>query len=377
MQARIRGLSVVAAVAMGTTALNGTAQAHAESEWPTEGPDRSAFSIQEAVDDAAPGDTVWIPPGTYEETITVTTDGLVLRGHDVLIEPPGDAAPTDCDSLFPEEPGGESTASGICVIGTDVEVDEDFEVTVGDPVTGVRIRGLTVVGAPAHGLVAIGTEDLTVRKSSFERNGGHGAASFVAEGTTFWQNSATGNEGAGFYIGDSPESDAEVEDNHSSGNELGFLFRSAGDGSARGNVSEDNCSGIVVLADAPGPATDWDIRHNEVTGNDEVCDGPVEGTSTSGAGIALLGAEDFRVAENVVRGHDSQAPSTAPAVVEGGIVVRGGFVEAGATGTAPRGEVEENRAFDNEPADIVWDGTGDVEFDDNRCEEADPDGVCA
>ena len=59
----------------------------------------AAFSIQAAVDAAAPGDTVRIPPGTYRESITIQQDGISLRGgRGVVIEPAG-ADPTACDTL--------------------------------------------------------------------------------------------------------------------------------------------------------------------------------------------------------------------------------------------------------------------------------------
>lgn len=37
-------------------------------------------TIQEAIDDAAPGDTVSVCPGTYTEDLTITKDGLELKG---------------------------------------------------------------------------------------------------------------------------------------------------------------------------------------------------------------------------------------------------------------------------------------------------------
>jgi len=46
-------------------------------------------TIQAAIDQAASGDVILIAPGIYEESFTITKDGLILRG-DVEITPPGD-----------------------------------------------------------------------------------------------------------------------------------------------------------------------------------------------------------------------------------------------------------------------------------------------
>jgi hypothetical protein len=370
-------LVLVASVAAATTiSFAGQAMAH-EGDRKGGGGD-GTFRIQAAVDAARPGDTIRIPSGTYAETVTITKDGITLRGHDVVISPPADAEPTACDTLFPSTPEAPApTASGICVLG-DVTVNvETFEVTVNDPVSNVTVRGITVAGAPFDGLIGIGTKDLTVRDSKFRDNGGYGAASFNGEGTTFRNNVATGNGEAGFYVGDSPEAHADVRGNHSYGNVEGYFFRNASHGTVRGNVAEGNCVGVLVLAGAPGPATDWHIRDNQIRDNNAACppageepqeDGP---PPLSGAGIALVGAQMFEVEDNRVSGHAAAGPS----LLEGGIVV----ISTNSVNPPPpaepvlapdfdpSGEIEDNRLRDNQPADIVWDETGNVEFDDNRC----------
>ena len=101
----------------------------------------------------------------------------------------------------------------------------------------------------------------------------------------------------------------------------------------------------------------------------------------SGGGIALLGAQDFVVSANTVTGNRSSAQS----LLEGGIIVRSGLTpaEVGAPTpdpappvTAPSGTVSGNTVLDNEPDDLVHDGTGEVTFEDNRCETSDPEGLC-
>lgn len=364
---KARLLAVASAATLVALGAAGPAAADGGDHRKKHGPP-AGFSIQAAVDDAQPGDTVRIPPGTYRESVTIRTDGISLRGPGVVIEPAG-AEPTACDTL-----DGPDTdrVSGICILG---EVDpETFEAI--DRVRGVSVRGVTVAGASGDGLVALATAELKVSDSRFADNGGYGAAAFVAEGVTFHGNKATGNAEAGFYIGDSENAHAHVRGNYSSDNELGFFYRNASVGKMQGNVAVGNCVGTLLLAGTPGPVTDWELRKNDVSANDKVCEGNAEdgGPALSGAGIALVGAQDFRVRDNTVRDNRSDAAS----VLEGGIVVlsTNSLPELLAPGFDPGGAVERNKAKGNEPADLNWDGTGTVEFDDNRWLTSIPGGLC-
>lgn len=359
-----RSLAVVAAAALGSS-LAFIAPAQADHGHSKGGEGR--FSIQDAVDRADPGDTIRIPKGTYRETVTIDKDGITLKGHRVVIKPPADAESTPCDV----DPGSGSSgpASGICIIG---EFDSNGVLT--DRVRDVSVKGVAVVGAPGHGLIGIGTKNLKVTGSAFKDNGGYGAASFDTERTTFAYNKATGNQEAGFYVGDSPNAKAKVHHNYSAGNELGFFFRSASNGKAHRNVAEGNCVGMLLLAGAPKAVEDWRLRDNKVIANNKECPAiPEDGVpALSGAGIALVGAQDFRVEDNRVADNDSAATSA----LEGGIVVISSSAVPGLGDFDPSGEVEDNRLRDNEPADLVWDETGDVDFDDNRCATSDPEGLC-
>src|SRR4029453_696705 len=132
MNVRRSQLVVVASVAALTT-LSPAGPALAQ--------DDGHFDIQKAVDDAEPGDTIDIPSGTYEQSVTITTDDISLRGHgDVVLTAPGTPKPTDCD-----EPGH---ASGICIFGQVTfppENDPDGEpIVVVDAVEDVSISGITV-----------------------------------------------------------------------------------------------------------------------------------------------------------------------------------------------------------------------------------------
>ncbi|MGY1825368.1 MULTISPECIES: right-handed parallel beta-helix repeat-containing protein [unclassified Blastococcus] len=362
---RARLLAVASATALVAVGVAGPAAADGGKK---PGHPHAGFSIQAAVDAAKPGDTIRIPPGTYHESVTIQKDGITLLGHRVVIAPAG-AAPTACDTLEGPET---DRVSGICILG---EIDlETFE--AGDRVSGVSVRGVTVTGAAGDGLIAVATEDLKVSDSRFTDNGGYGAASFATEGTTFHGNKATGNAEAGFYIGDSPHADAHVHGNYSADNEIGYFYRNASVGKMQGNVGVGNCVGTLLLAGAPGPVTDWELRKNEMSANNKLCpgEGGEEGAPTlSGGGIALVGAQDFRVRENRVFDNVPAAPDSA---LQGGIVVLSSGSVPGLAPFDPSGDVERNKAKGNQPADINWDETGDVDFDKNRCVTSIPEGLC-
>jgi nitrous oxidase accessory protein NosD len=364
MRMRRSRLVLVAAVATATTfSFAGPALAHGDDH----GGGHGDFDIQEAVEAAEPGDTVWIPSGTYHQNVTVDEDDIALRGDgDVVLKPPDTPEPTGCDE-------GPDRVSGICVIGeVTFPADPEGEIVFGEPVRGVSVRGITVEGFTGDGLIGLNTEDLRVRKSAFTDNGGYGAATFTSVRTTFRGNVAAGNAEAGFYIGDSPDAQADVRGNHSVDNELGFFFRNASHGEAAYNTAEGNCFGVLLLADAPGPATHWDVHDNEVVANNRECK-PVVDPETgqeaipalSGAGVVLSGAQDVHVHDNVVRDNDSRYDSQ----------IKGGIVAVAAFGpTQPSGLVEDNEVRGNQPYDLVAGGT--VHFVDNRCDTSDPEGLC-
>jgi hypothetical protein len=143
-------------------------------------------------------------------------------------------------------------------------------------------------------------------------------------------------------------------------------------GTLLGNRLVGNCAGLLALADAPGPAGNFQIAHNRVLQNNKACPGePQEDEPPlSGLGIALLGAFDTSVSHNDVRGNQPSGAS----FLSGGIVV----AEAAPGGTAPQNNVvSHNKAFDNLPFDLFWDGTGSVAFTKNHCGTSDPDGLCS
>jgi nitrous oxidase accessory protein NosD len=316
-------------------------------------------SIQAALDAASPGDTVLVHRGTYHEALQIDKDGIRLRGQHVLLRPPASPANTVCNTFEP--------VTGICVVG-------NFNPDTGDVIdylTGAKVTGFTVEGFSGVGVFAVATERLTVSHDKLLGNGGYGVFSLDSKGPRYLHDLARGNGAPGLYVGDSPQANAIMRHNRSiDNNGEGILLRNAIGGRVSHNRLEGNCAGLFALADAPGPAGNFNIDHNRVAGNNKACPGEPDEDEPpiSGAGIALIGAFGTRVHQNWVL---ANRPSGA-SFVSGGIAV-----VKGPGGTEPQNDsVAHNKAFGNQPADLLWDQTGTAVFKKNKCGTSDPAGLC-
>jgi nitrous oxidase accessory protein NosD len=323
-------------------------------------------SIQRAVNRAHPGTTIVLKKGVYHQAVEIRKDRITLRGagnslHGTVLRPPRHRPRTLCSSNF--------GVTGVCVLAKKLDPETG---AVFQRVRGVRVTGIYVAGFSGNGVFGYGTNGLTVTGVSAFHDGDYGISRFVSTHTVFTDDIAVGNDEAGFYVGDSPLADTVVRNDIAEGNEFGIFVRHARHVTVSHNLVTGNCQGILVLDDGqPGGAGNARIAHNSVIRNNKFC--PKQGdtpVAVKGGGILLLGATHTLVTHNTVRGN------------QGHLFNSGGIVLLSAArltkGSNPSHDtILANRAFNNHPADLIWDRTGvGNRFLRNHCGKSIPRGFC-
>lgn len=331
-------------------------------------------SIQAAVDAAKPGDTVLLTPGIYRESVRVTTSGLTLRGvgRSTVLKPATTSAPATTTPSAETRAAGRAADScaragnGICVEGAD-----------GSPVAGTTVASLTLSGFAKNGLWATGTDRLTVRKVTAEKNGQWGIAQERSTRGVFAQNTARDNGDAGLFLGNSVTSEggatdtrgAVIERNRLEGNRTGVTVRRLRNLTVAHNDITENCAAVFIVGDETPPrAGALTVRDNRVVGNNKYCAKTARLPFLQGSGIVLTGAEDTLVTGNLITDNAGTSP------LSGGVVLFKSLVGA----TNERNRISDNTLERNAPADLVNTeaDTADNAFLDNVCVSSTPAGLC-
>jgi len=324
-------------------------------------------SIQAAVDAANPGETIQVDPGTYPGYVTITKDGITLRGS---------GSGRGGSSLIPVGPPAGDCDSGICVIGQfDGQFDDNPKLL--RPVRGVHVSGFSVKGFPGSGILALGDAGSLFDHVLAAENGNFGITSVFTTGDRYLSNVAYSNDFAGFQIADWPNANAQLRDNVAYDNRFGIFIIGASGGSVKANRLYGNCSGLGFFdGGAQGATKRWVVSGNTIEGNDRGgCPLLPQGDpAVSGNGILILGGQQIVLERNLVRSNRPD-PGT-PNSLAGGIVIK---TIPAKVRTAPGDVVVVgNTVRDNLPADLVYDGTGTgIRFIANDCGTSEPLGLCS
>jgi nitrous oxidase accessory protein NosD len=167
------------------------------------------MSIQAAIDDAGPGDSIAVAPGVYRENLSIRTDGITLRGagsgpQGTVLEPPVTAHASDCTEA------GEVV--GICIAGVFVQGRNEL----GTPVRQTAVSGFRVDGFSKFGIVAYNTVDSTISDNDVSHSGHFGIAAIEVNGVRLTGNHSHDNGQSGFYVADAAAADAVITGNTAS-----------------------------------------------------------------------------------------------------------------------------------------------------------------
>jgi plastocyanin len=249
---------------------------------------RDAKTIQAGVDRARPGDLVLVSPGVYHESVTVATDGVVLRGVD--------RNRTILDGDFERE-------DGVKVVGAN----------------GVAVENLTARNFTYNGFYWTGVRGYRGSYLTAYRNGDYGIYAFDSQWGVLDHSYASGSPDAGFYIGQCDPCNAVITDVVSEYNQLGYSGTNAG-----GNLFivrstfRDNRTGIVpnsLDSEELAPQGHATIVGNLVAtnGNGDAAKATTEAWDiVYGAGIVVVGGSDNEIVRNHVPGNAVIGIAIAP-----------------------------------------------------------------
>jgi cytochrome c peroxidase len=303
-------------------------------------------SIQAAVDQALPGDTIEVEPGRYKEQVLVDSDRITLRG-----KRQGEArAILD---------GENELTDAVIASGHDFTIE------------GFALRDYTSNGITVHGATRVAFRDLEI-----ENTGLYGVYPVECKDVLVTGVKVSGIRDAAIYVGQSR--DIVVRGNEVLKNVTGIEIENSVNALVEDNDAHDNTGGILVFLLPNNPSkvgSDTRVVGNRVIGNNH----PNFGDPTAivsqvppGTGIFIMGADRTEVTGNEIRGNDSFGVAV--------VSLKQAFPK-GATfdvGPTPEGNwIHGNTFADNgrKPAravvaaggggDLVWDGSGA----DNRWKE--------
>jgi len=328
-------------------------------------------SIQAAVNRASAGDAI-VVSGTHAENVVINKDNIRLIGVGATLVPPAKAAPNLCAD--PSDPTG---APGICVVGDLTFPDPNGPPNVVRAVQGVSVSGFTVQGFKGDGIFVFGAQDTAVWGNRLINDGEYGVFANTSSGTTVAFNVTSNASEAGIYIGDSPQANALVFRNETFGNGWGIFVRDAEHGVIESNHIWGNCIGVLVLADAPGPAGAFTIHGNLINDNSKACAANDEEGQPplSGIGIALPGSHDVSITGNWFAHNVAGGPSAFNGAVA---MVTLPADPGGPTPSSPKNNTVANNVFTTNGLDIFSDGTGSGNvLSPNACSKSTPASICA
>jgi len=288
MMQRIGAVLLAALLAVGAVACGDEETASGKGDDPTTSASRTLRvpedhdTIQAAVDASKPGDLVLISAGVYNESVTVETEDLTIRGLDrnkVVI-----------DGEFKNE-------NGIKVFSNNVAVEN---LTVRNN-TG---NGVFFTGDYGKGFIL---EGYRVSYVTAYNNGSYGTYAFNARRGQFDHSYGSGHPDSAFYVGQCQDCDALLTDLVGETNMLGYSGTNSTGVTIVNSLFQKNRAGIVPNSswgEKLAPNSGTVVVGNRVFDNNNPLAPDNKSFSIAwGNGIVLGGVSNNVVERNLVRGN--------------------------------------------------------------------------
>ena len=235
--------------------------------------------IQDAVNQAAPGDEIRVYPGLYGETVYVDKDNITLRG---VIE--GDN--------WPHLDGKKQLNDAILYSGNGFSV-EWFKIT--------HYKGNAIMGQAGN--------NFSIRNNWVLDSGVYGIFPEFGENGLIENNILSGIEDAAIYVGMSDYID--VRNNQVFDSVAGIEIENSRHVLVEGNLTKNNTGGILVFI-TPGlpikSSYDAIIRRNFVLDNNTPnfgIPGSLVSQIPAGSGIIVMSGDEVIIEDNVITGNNN------------------------------------------------------------------------
>ncbi len=231
--------------------------------------------IQNAVNQAQPGDTVQVMPGTYNETVYIDKDNISLLG--VVKE-----------GQWPVLDGMSKLNDAVLYSGN-----------------GIRVENFKIVKFKGNGIMGQAGNNFVIRHNWIENTGVYGIFPQFGQNGLIQYNVLSGIEDAAIYVGMSDN--IQVDHNEVHGNVAGIEIENSRHAVVENNMVYDNAGGILTFVTPWLPIkTTFDviIRNNFVVNNNHKnfgAPGSIVSGVPSGTGIIIMAAKDVIVENNVIR----------------------------------------------------------------------------
>jgi parallel beta-helix repeat protein len=236
---------------------------------------KSGGSIQAAVTQAQPGDTISVMPGTYKETVFVDKDDIAIIG---VIK--GDE--------WPLMDGEHKMNDAVLYSGN-----------------GFRIENMKIVHYKGNAIMGQAGNNFVIRHNWIKDTGVYGIFPQLGQNGLIEHNVVSGIEDAAIYVGMSDN--VHVAHNEVFASVAGIEIENSRRAVVENNRVYDNTGGILAFI-TPGlpikTTSEVIIRNNFVVGNNHKnfgAPGSIVSGVPSGTGIIVMAADDVQIENNIIR----------------------------------------------------------------------------